>query len=137
MKKRPSVIVRVLIASALLLLALLSVGLTYLAYPGEPSSSRVVRFDGYILLPQHGMLNVLDYLTVSDKTLFVTGASSGSVFKIALDRIRPVPESNVLEWPGGGRVHGVALVPSRNLAFVTRSGENTVDSFEQSSLKPF
>ena len=135
-KKRPSVILRALVAVGLLLLALLSVGLAYLAYPGEPSASRFVRFDGYILLPRHGMLNVLDYLTLSDGTLFATGASSGSVFKIALDASRPVTESIVRESTGGGRVHGVALVPSRNLAFVTRSGENTVDTFDQSSLTP-
>lgn len=136
MKIGPSVIMRVLLATGLSLLTLFAVGLGYLAYPGEPSSSRVVHFDGYILLPKHGLLNVLDYLTLSDQTLFVTGASSGSVFKIALDPRRPVSESIVLEWQGGGRVHGVALIPSRNLAFVTRSGENTVDAFDPSTLKP-
>jgi DNA-binding beta-propeller fold protein YncE len=130
------VIARVLLIVGILIVTLLAAGLGYLAYPGEPSSSRVVHFDGYILLPKHGILNVLDYLTLTDQTLFVTGASSGSVFRISLDPRRPASESSVLEWQGAGRVHGVALVLSRNLAFVTRSGENTVDAFDPSTLKP-
>jgi DNA-binding beta-propeller fold protein YncE len=126
---------RVLLATGISLVLLIAGGLEFLAYPAEPSASRVVHFDGYILLPKHGLLNVLDYLTLSNQTLFVTGASSGSVFRISLDPRRPASESSVLEWQGAGRVHGVALVPSRNLAFVTRSGENSVDAFDPSTLK--
>ena len=128
-------IARVLLIVGISIVTLLAAGLGYLAYPGEPSSSRVVHFDGYILLPKHGILNVVDYLTLSDQTLFVTGASSGSVFKIALNPNGKMSESNVSEWTGGGRVHGVALV-ARNLAFVTRSGENAVDVFDPATLKP-
>ncbi len=130
------VVMRVLFAVGLALATLLAIALGYLAYPGEPSSSRYARFDGYILLPRHGALNVLDYLTLVDRTLFVTGASSGSVFKIALDPSRPLSNSKVSEWRGEPRVHGVALVPSLKVAFVTRSGEDSVDIFDPSNLKP-
>jgi len=133
-KRTTRIFVRVLSVFGLSLVVLVVAGLGYLAYIPNPGSSRVVHFDGYILLPKHGALNVLDYLTVVDQTLFVTGASSGSVFKIALDSRTPIRESHVSEWPGEPRVHGVAIVRSRNLAFVTRSGKNTVDVFDPSRL---
>jgi DNA-binding beta-propeller fold protein YncE len=129
-------IVRVLAVVAFALVAVIALGLAFLAYPGEPGSSRAVHFEGYILLPKHGMLNVLDYFTLADRTVFVTGASSGSVFEIAIDPSRPVRDSQVTEWPGEPRTHGVALVPQRGLAFVTRSGKNTVDVFARSSARP-
>src|SRR5260370_37783518 len=44
----------------------------YLVYPGTPSRSRFMSFDGYIELPRGGLLNVLDYLTLNRSTLFVT-----------------------------------------------------------------
>ena len=136
MKLRPTIIARVLSILGISLVMLIAIGSAYLAYPGEPSASRVVHFDGYILLPKHGVLNILDYLTLTDQTLFATGASSGSVFKIALNRHGQVSESIVTEWTGGGRVHGVALALPRDVAFATRSGENVVDVFEPFTLKP-
>jgi DNA-binding beta-propeller fold protein YncE len=130
------IIVRVLAAVAFTLVAVIALALAFLANPSEPGSSSAVHFEGYILLPKHGMLNVLDYMTLGDRTLFVTGSSSGSVFEIALDPNRPVRDSNVTEWPGEPRTHGVALVSSRGLAFVTRSEKNTVDVFDRSSVRP-
>ncbi|MGH7925901.1 MAG: YncE family protein, partial [Candidatus Binatus sp.] len=108
----------------------------FLTYTGQPRGSEWVRFDGFILLPKHGILNVLDYLTLNGQDLFVTGASSGSVFKIALKSDPSISESAVSELPGEPRVHGVALVPSQGLAFVTRSEKNTVDVFDPSTLQP-
>ena len=65
----------------------------YLAYPGTPGESSVMTFEGYIELPKHGQLNVLDYLTLDGKSLFVTSESTGSLFKIDLNADRPSREA--------------------------------------------
>ena len=106
----------------------------YLVYPGTPSRSRFMSFDGYIELPRSGPLNVLDYLTLSGSTLFVTSESSGSLFKIDLDPNHP-SASSVSEMPGAGAAHGIALLPEANIAFITRSERNTVDVFDPRSLQ--
>lgn len=106
----------------------------YLAYPGTPARSNFLTFRGYIELPRHRILNVLDYLTLHNQTLFVTDESSGSVFKVDLDPSRPTA-SKVSEMQGGGSTHGIALLPNSNVAFVTRSGENTVDVFNPDTLQ--
>jgi len=80
------------------------------------------------------MLNVLDYITLNGRTLFVTSESSGAVFKVDLDRDRP-SASFVSEMPGTGSAHGVVLLPSQNVAFVTRSEVNMVDVFDPETLK--
>src|SRR5258708_1858193 len=107
---------------------------TYLAYAGTPSKSRFMTFEGYIELPKSGLLNVLDYLTIDGKTLFVTSESSGALFKISLDPNRP-SASSVSELRGTGAAHSVALLPEANVAFITRSEENTVDVFDPQSLQ--
>jgi DNA-binding beta-propeller fold protein YncE len=107
--------------------------IVFLTYTEQPSGSERIRFDGFIRLPKHGIINVLDYLTLDGDELFVTGASSGSVFKIAL---KPdIGNSVVSEMRGEPRVHGVAIV-SQKLAFVTRSEVNTVDAFDPTSMQP-
>jgi DNA-binding beta-propeller fold protein YncE len=111
-----------------------AVALTYLIYPGKPGHSQFMKFEGYIELPRGGTLNVLDYLTLRDRTLFVTSESSGALFKIGLDPDRPAFGA-VSEMPGGGSVHGVALTLQPDLAFITRSEENTVDVFDPNSLR--
>jgi DNA-binding beta-propeller fold protein YncE len=108
--------------------------LAYLAYPGKPSRSNVMSFDGFIKLPRGRILTVLDYLTLTDHTLFVTNESSGSLFKIVLDLSKPAA-STVSEMPGAGAAHGVALLPGQNVAFITRSEANMVDVFDPSSLQ--
>ena len=114
--------------------ASLAVGLTYLVYPGTPGKSKIMTFDGYIDLPKSGILNVLDYLTLSGNTLFVASESSGALFKVSLDLKHP-PVSSVAEMPGGEGAHGVALLMEQNVAFITRSEENTVDVFDPISLQ--
>jgi hypothetical protein len=106
----------------------------YLVYPGTPGRSRFMSFDGYIELPRGGLLNVLDYLTLSGSTLFVTSESSGSLFKIDLDPNHP-SVSSVSEMPGAGAAHGIALLPEANIAFITRSEGNKVDVFDPKSLQ--
>jgi DNA-binding beta-propeller fold protein YncE len=94
-----------------------------------------MKFDGYIDLPKGGSLNVLDYLTIKDHTLFVTAESSGSVFKVNLDPTTQLADGNVSRLPGSGSVHGVLLIPDENVAFVTRSEENKVDVFDPTNLQ--
>ena len=105
-----------------------------LVYPGEPRSSRYVRFEGFIVLPRGGVLNVLDYLTLSGDALFVTGESSGSVFKILLNPHDRAQAMVAGEFPGKPRAHGVALMPARHLGFVSRSEANSVELFDLESL---
>src|ERR1700761_7105095 len=76
--KITALVAAVIVASAGIVLA-------WLVYPGTPGRSHSLKFEGYIELPRHGVLNVLDYLTLHDHTLFITGESSGSVFKVGLD----------------------------------------------------
>ena len=106
-------LLRIVVISAILLIGSLGAALAYLSYPGMPSRSRFMTFDGYIALPRDGVLNVLDYLTLNGNTLFVTSESSGSLFKIALDPSN-LPASTVAEMSGTGAAHGVALVPGQN-----------------------
>ena len=113
--------------------------LGYLIYPGRPSESQVMTFEGFIELPSSGRLTILDYLTLNDKNdkvLFVTSESSGALFKIALSS-SDLRASTVSEMPGAGAAHGVALVPDMSVAFVTRSEANTVDVFDPQSLRLF
>src|SRR5260221_5543836 len=101
--KRGLQITAVLASAVLTCLTIVGV---YLAYPGTPGKSSFMTFDGYVELPKHGLLNILDYLTLDGKTLFVTSESTGSLFKIDLNPDRP-SISPVTEMPGAGRAHGI------------------------------
>ena len=125
---------KMLLTFAITLLGLAAVVLCYLIYPGTPSKSKVMTFEGFIEVPRRGLLTVLDYLTLNDQTLFVTSESSGALFKIAFDS-SDLRASTVSEMPGAGAAHGVALVPELNVAFITRSEANTVDVFDPKSLQ--
>ena len=87
-----------------------------------------MKFEGYIEPPKGRSLNVLDYLTISNGTLFVTSESSGALFKVNLGPNHP-SLSTVSELPESGVAHGVALLMERNVALMTRSEENTVVLF--------
>jgi len=126
---------KMLLMFAVTLMGLAAVALVYLVYPGTPSKSQVMAFEGFVELPRSGPLTVLDYLTVNDQTLFVTSESSGALFKIAFDP-SDLKASTVSEMPGAGAAHGVALVPDVSVAFITRSETNTVDVFDPKSLQP-
>ena len=126
-------LLRITVMFAIIIIGLLGAVLAYLSYPGTPSRSRFMTFDGYIGLPRDGVLNVLDYLTLNGNTLFVTSESSGALFKIALDPSN-LPASTVAEMSGTGAAHGVALLPGQNVAFITRSEADTVDIFDPNSL---
>jgi YVTN family beta-propeller protein len=112
------------------LIIVIAATLAWLIYPGQPSASRALRFERYVLLPQHGLLNVLDYLNVDGHWLFVGGTSAGSVIRVDLDP----KTTSISELLGDGRVHGIAVAGSRDLAFATRSEANVVDAFSPSKM---
>jgi len=125
---------RMTAAFATVIVLFLAVVAAYLICPGTPGESKFMKFEGYIELPKSGPLNVLDYLTIDNGTLFVTSESSGALFKVDLDLNYP-SLSRVSELPGSGATHGVALMMDHNVAFITRSEENTVDVFDPTSLR--
>jgi len=129
-------IIKVIAYCLAMLLLITGSLLLYLVLPGTPSRSRSMKFDGYIDLPQAKSLNVLDYLTIKDHSLFVTDESSGSVYKVTLDPNTQMADGTVSRLPGGGGVHGVLVMPDENVAFVTRSKENKVDVFDPTNLQP-
>ena len=126
---------KIAVTVALVVIGVAASALIHLVYPGTPSRSRFMTFQGFIELPQTGRLNVLDYLTLRDHILFVTAESSGNVFKVTMDPTTQTTAINVSTLFGGGAVHGVVLMPSQNVAFVTRGEENTVDVFDPASLQ--
>lgn len=127
---------KIMVMSIAVLIGFLGVAFAYLAYPGTPSKSKFMTFEGYIELPRERLLNILDYLTLNGSTLFVTSESSGALFRIDLDLKHP-SGSSVSEMPGAGAAHGVALLPGANVAFITRSEENMVRVFDPKSLQQF
>jgi DNA-binding beta-propeller fold protein YncE len=127
-------LLRIMAMCAIALFVPLGLIVAILAYPGRPSRSKFMTFEGYIELPKERLLNVLDYLTLNDSTLFVTSISSGALFKVNLDLSHP-SASSVSTMPGSGSAHGVALLPGKNVAFITRSEVNMVDVFDPDTLK--
>jgi DNA-binding beta-propeller fold protein YncE len=115
--------------------ALASVVLTTLIYPSAPSQSNSIRFDGFIVLPTRTLLSVLDYMTLNGNNLFVTGTSIGSLFKVQTDPDEQGTGRAVMELTGVPGVHGVAVVSSKNIAFVTKGGDNTVGVLDPATFR--
>jgi YVTN family beta-propeller protein len=107
----------------------------YLIYPGTPSKASSLIFQGFVPLPSDGVLSVLDYLTVDDDKLFVTGESTGDVYRVQIRKDSLPTVADVAKLPGEEpATHGVAIDPSSHLAFVTRSEANTVDIFDPAKM---
>jgi DNA-binding beta-propeller fold protein YncE len=128
-------VLKLLLALVVVLVGVAAAAIIYLCRIGTPGKSNVLKFEGFIELPKTKSLNVLDYLTLQNNVLFVTEESGGNVFKLTLDPTTQASATNISILPGAGAVHGVALVPSPSLAFVTRSEENTVDAFNPDSMQ--
>lgn len=107
-----------------------------LIYVVQPDSPGSLQFRGFVLLPKGAFLTVLDYLTVSDRRLFVTDESSGSVYRIDLHGGALPQDSDVSVYSSEPATHGVALDPTKKVAYVTRSEVNTVDVFDPATMKP-
>lgn len=116
-------------------LAVLVVAIAYLSHIEEPSSASSMKFDGFIELPKDRIVNIFDYMALSDRTIFVSNMLSGSVVKVQLTNDADGPLATVTEQRGAGNAHGIAVIPNEDKAFVTRSGENVVDVFQPSSLR--
>lgn len=122
----------VLILAGFVLIALISIVVRF-SLPGTPSASRSMRFEGYILLPKNGNFSIYDYLSIADRNIYVTAMSSGSVVRVSLSS---AGGTLLREFKGEPVPHSVAVVPAQQLAFVTRSGKNVVDVFDQVRLQP-
>src|ERR1700704_3400788 len=107
-----------------------------LIYVGQPEAASSLQFRGFVLLPKGASLTVLDYLTVSERRLFVTDESTGSVYKIDLHDEALSQDSDISVFPSEPATHGVALDPTKQVAFVTRSEVNAVDVFDPATMKP-
>ena len=105
-----------------------------LTYPAQPSTSKSMNYEGYISLPRAGALNVLDYITISKNSLFVTSESDGSVYKVDLYGSISPKAATLTSFIGKGAAHGVVIDPESKLAYVTRSEANTVDVFDPNTL---
>src|SRR5258708_23069951 len=107
-------------------------------FAGRPANTHSLRFDGYIVLPKvknAGALTVLDYVTVFGDDLFVTSVSTGAVYKVGL-HTRAMPDTaDVSVFGLEPAAHGVVVDPTSLLAFVTRSGANTVDVFDPKNMQ--
>jgi YVTN family beta-propeller protein len=106
----------------------------YLIYPGTPSKASSLIFQGFVPLPSDRVLSVLDYLTVNDDKLFVTGESTGDLYRVQIRKDSLPTVADVAKLPGEPATHGVAIDPSSHLAFVTRSEANTVDVFDSEKM---
>jgi YVTN family beta-propeller protein len=108
-----------------------------LIIPGKPADGTSVHFEGYVTLPGHSMLSVLDYLTVSGRNLFVTSESTGAVYRVALHDGALPTAADVSEFTAEPAAHGVAIDPTSELAYVTRSEVDAVDVFNPRSMQLF
>jgi len=106
-----------------------------LAHVSEPEKTASLDFRGFVPLPDGASLTVLDYVTISDQRLFVTNESNGSVYKVALKGAGLPQPGDVTEFKSEPATHGVALTPSKTVAYVTRSEVNAVDAFDPQTMK--
>ena len=107
----------------------------FLALPGRPGASSSMRFDGFIPLPRHGVLSILDYLSLEEGHLYATSITHGTLFDIALDPAGDPRRAHVSEMAGSPAAHGVALLSSQRIGYITRSKINRVDVFDLATLK--
>ena len=126
---------RILLIVGLITAVVTSMSLASLIYPFAPSQSSSIRFDGFIVLPSRASLSVLDYMTLNGGDLFVAGTSIGRLFKVKLDPAQQGTGKVVAELADAAGVHGVTVVPSKNIAFFTNGGDNTVGVLDLASFK--
>lgn len=93
-------------------------------------AAELLHFDGYVTLPRRARtLSILDYIAIFNGTAYVGGVSTSNVSTVSLDTIhlsRHKTTHEAGEISGLAKVHGIAVVPALQLAFVTNSGDNTV-----------
>lgn len=134
-KPRWTAIRRALLGALLLIVAIAASAALWIILPGTPSEAQTLDFNGYIKLPSHQSLSVLDYLTLSGNQLYVTGESGGDVYRITLPPDQQPAGARVASMAGPPAAHGVALLPADTTAFVSRSEANSVDVFDSQALR--
>ncbi len=103
-----------------------------IAYPLTRPTPKTVRAVATISIPAPFQIgrSFIDYLSVDGSRLYAGYASQGMVGVIDTTQNRTVATIG-----GLGRVHGIALVPERNLGFATSSGDNNVNVFDLADNK--
>src|SRR5258706_5319333 len=134
-KPRMHLATRVAIWLAGVLAVIFAAVLVILVIPGTPDGGRSLRFQGFVRLPGKGLVQVLDFLTVYERQLFVTSVSTGDVYRIALRGEMLPNAADVSVFERVPAAHGVVVDPVGGVAFVTRSGANTVDAFDPSNMQ--
>ena len=108
-----------------------------LVFPSAPKPSSNLHFVGFIPLPkekQAGVLSILDYLTVDDRSLFVASESGGGVYRVPLTSGALPTGAGIRRLAGAPSAHGVAIDPASKLGFVSRSESNTVEVFDPAAM---
>lgn len=108
---------------ALIVLAVIGLNV----YQAMRPAAKTVKAAGIIAIPAPFKLGrpFIDYMTVGGQRLYAGYSSQGMVGVIDTATNRTVATIR-----GLGRVHGIALVPGRNLGFATSSGDNKVNVFD-------
>jgi YVTN family beta-propeller protein len=127
-------LVKISLGTLGVVLAAVTAAAGYLIYPATPSNAASLVFQGYVPLPSDGVLSVLDYLTVMDGKLFITGESTGDVYRVDIRKDSLPTAADVVKLHGEPAAHGVVIEPSSHLAYVTRSEANTVDVFDPAKM---
>jgi DNA-binding beta-propeller fold protein YncE len=125
--------VRFLLKALAAVLAIIILAIVVLiAYPLTRPNPKTVRAVATISIPApfHIGRPFIDYLSVYGPRLYAGYASHGMVGVIDTTANRTVATIG-----GLGRVHGIALLPERNLGLATSSGDNNVNVFDLADNK--
>ena len=108
---------------ALVLLAIIGLNL----YVASRPAGKTMKAAGIISIPVpfHFGRPFIDYMTINGTRLYAGYASEGLVGVIDTTTNQTVATVNGLT-----RVHGIAIVPDRNLGFASSSGDNVVGVFD-------
>jgi YVTN family beta-propeller protein len=134
MRNTMKMLIKILVGSLGVVLAVAIAIAGYLIYPGTPNSAASLLYQGYVPLPSDSVLSILDYLTVRGDELFVTNETTGNVYRVQIHKGALPTAADVARLAGEPAAHGVVIEPSRHLAFVTRSEANTVDIFDPEKM---
>jgi YVTN family beta-propeller protein len=74
-------------------------------------------------------------VTINGNHLFVTDMSSGDVYSVSLSLDRPQSVAEVSVFSTKPVPHGIAVDPTTQLAFVSRSETNMVDVFAPDTMR--
>jgi hypothetical protein len=115
------------------LIALIVVAIIALnVYQSMRPAGKTMKAAGVISIPTPFRLGrpFIDYMTVSGPRLYAGYASKGSV-----GVVDTATNGTVAVIGGLTRVHGIAVVPDRNLGFASSSGDNVIGVFDLASNK--